>query len=485
VYWLELFLASFIISSLSSFLLVNWSRKNKKIFRTGGIAIISSFVIVLLFSGIVFTFEWQAILLGSIVILFFGLVDDFRNLNWKRQLVFQLFLSLILIGFGFEINSVSFSGNELFRMDLLPLKLFGISFSLISAFFITFWLMGIINAINWLDGSDGLLSVAGILSLLAVVLVSLRPEVDQPALILVSFIAVGSLAGFFVFNFPKAKLEAGTSGSFFIGFLLAALAIAAGTKIATTMIILILPVTDLLWVILGRARDGKSIFKRDEKNRHLHYSLLKKGFSSRQILFGYSVFLGGALLISFFVVSQSQKIILLLVEFVMIVSVLFMLESNNNLRNKMKLENIFNKPILILILIIGLVLGLNFVNKFDSSFSVEKTVEINSQTIEVKIAQTPEETYQGLSDLKSIPAGTGMLFLYNQFSSCSHVMRGMKFDLDFVFLRDGEVVHLEKDISNNFKGTIKSPEPCNQVLEINLGEIDRLGIKIGDYMSIK
>ncbi len=329
VNWLILALMAFSISSLISFLLSRKIiKKRSKIYRLGGIAIISSFVMVFLFSEIVITLEWQAVLVGSLLILIFGLLDDFESLNWKKQIIFQIILALILIWSGFEIGRVTFAGNEFFRMDFWQLEMFDKTFSIISSLFIVFWLMILINAVNWLDGSDGLLSVAGILSLLAVFGVSLRPEVNQPALAIISIVGIGSLGGFFVFNFPKAKIEAGTSGSYFIGFILASLAIIAGTKISTTMVILILPVTDFVWVIVERFRAGQSIFKRDNKKRHLHYKLLEKGLSPRQILIGYAIFLGLALLLSFFVVNQFQKIILLTVEFLMILILMIKLRSN-------------------------------------------------------------------------------------------------------------------------------------------------------------
>ena len=492
--FLILALLSFSISSLVSAVLSKKAKRNKKIFRTGGIAIISSFIIVLLSSGIVLTSEWKAILIGSLAILFFGILDDFKNFNWKVQLLFQFLLVLILVFSGFEIGSVNFSGNQLFRLDYWDINLLGKSLSLMSGIFIFFWLTGIINAVNWMDGSDGLLSIAGIFSLLTVFLVSLRPEVNQPAFTLVSLIAIGSLAGFLVFNFPKSKIEAGTSGSYFTGFLLASLAIAAGTKISTTMIILILPVIDFIWVIWERLRSKSSVFERDNFRRHLHYKLSEKGLSSRQILLSYFLFLGLALFVSFFVVNQTQKLILLIVEFLMITLsiilsilriTLVMLKLRVGKNFKMKKITKYN-PAWILVIIIVVAIIFNFQQKsIEEDFITPKTISINSAKIKVQVAQTPEETYQGLSGIKKIPAGTGMLFLYNQMSHCSHVMRDMEFDLDFVFLKDGEVVEIQKNIPKNSEDIISSPEDCNQVLEINAGETDRLGIKIGDYMSIK
>ena len=153
-------------------------------------------------------------------------------------------------------------------------------------------------------------------------------------------------------------------------------------------------------------------------------------------------------------------------------------------KRKENLKKILTRPILFLIVIVLLIGVWNFSTKhLKNNFAVEKTIQIGSSEIAVQLAQTPQETYQGLSDIEKIPAKTGMLFFYNQLSECNHVMRKMKFDLDFVFLRDGKVVHLEKNISKDFKGIISSPEKCNQVLEINAGEINLLEIKIGDKMN--
>ncbi len=488
---LAFFLMALVLSGFLNFILVVWAKKKPKFFfRIGGIAIISSFVIsILIIPEIVISLELRAILIGSIAILFFGFWDDYKSFNWKIQILFQLFLALILIWFGFEIDLISFSGRELLRLDFWNFVVFGNYFSVISSLFIVFWLMGIINAVNWLDGSDGLLSIAGILSLLAVFFVSLRPEVNQPALAIISLVGIGSFLGFFIFNFPLAKIEAGTSGSYFGGFLLASLAIMAGTKIATTMVVLILPVMDFGWVIIERLKEGQSIFKRDDKKRHLHYKLLKQGFSQKQILLGYGIFLSLALLVSFFVVNQTQKIILLGTEFIMILFFMISLSRKNIFKKmQMNFKKILLNPLWVIIFVAVGLIFFSFQQRKENrnNLQLNAQIEINQKKISsVQIVQTPEEVYRGLSEVEFLPRENGMLFIYNKLSSSPHVMRDMNFDLDFIFLRDGKIVFLKEKVSKNFEGVIESPIPCNQVLEVKAGEINRLKIKVGDQIEIK
>jgi len=121
-----------------------------------------------------------------------------------------------------------------------------------------------------------------------------------------------------------------------------------------------------------------------------------------------------------------------------------------------------------------------------NNLQLNAQIEINQKKISsVQIVQTPEEVYRGLSEVEFLPRENGMLFIYNKLSSSPHVMRDMNFDLDFIFLRDGKIVFLKEKVSKNFEGVIESPIPCNQVLEVKAGEINRLKIKVGDQIEIK
>jgi len=96
-------------------------------------------------------------------------------------------------------------------------------------------------------------------------------------------IVAGTALGFLIFNFYPSRILAGTSGSMFMGFILAVLAIFAGTKIATSILVMSIPVIDFIWVIGERIKNKKSIFQPDMF--HVHYKLLSLGWSQKKTAF--------------------------------------------------------------------------------------------------------------------------------------------------------------------------------------------------------
>jgi len=280
------FLFSFIISVIAIWVLLRVKINTKK--RLGGAIVITVFVLlVLIDKNLVITKPILGILIGGLLILLFGLWDDLKNLNWKWQLVFQIIIAIIAIGLGVKSNFI--------------INPFGGAISLnnpaIYYFFYILYFLIFMNALNWLDGTDGLAGSVTLASLGTIFFLSLKPEVNQPAVAILCAIAGGAVLGFLVFNFSPAKILAGTSGAWFFGFILASLSIFAGAKIATVMMAALIPILDLLRVISERWRSGQSIFQKD--HRHLHYLLLARGISERKIFFLYflaSVLIGSAAL---------------------------------------------------------------------------------------------------------------------------------------------------------------------------------------------
>lgn len=243
--------------------------------RLGGIAIIASFITVALFHPyLVLSKAIIGLIAGSILILFFGLWDDLKDQDWKVQLAFQVILSLLMIIFGIRILSLSIPfGETLFLTEQV--------WFLPSVFLSLLWFLLVMNAMNWLDGLDGLASGVSIVSLLTIALLALKPEVNQPPVVILALIGAGATFGFLLFNFHPARILLGTTGSLFLGFLIALLAIISGTKIATALMVLSLPIADALWVILDRLWHKRSLFQADQS--HLHYRLHDLGWSERKV----------------------------------------------------------------------------------------------------------------------------------------------------------------------------------------------------------
>ncbi|MBP7822594.1 MAG: undecaprenyl/decaprenyl-phosphate alpha-N-acetylglucosaminyl 1-phosphate transferase [Candidatus Moranbacteria bacterium] len=259
-------------------------RHNGMFSRFGGIAIILAFFFAIgIDQHLVMTRPLWGLVAGGVFIFLFGLADDFFELDWKTQLLFQVALGVIVYFFSIRIDFVTnpFGGI----IDFSQSGIVGLSFFVTLA-----WILLLINAVNWLDGADGLLGSVGSIAAITVFFVSLRPEVHQPPIALLSAALLGAIIGFLLFNIPPARIFAGTTGSMFIGFSLAVLAMIAGSKIATTVLVLALPIVDAIIVVLWRVFSGESIFHPDE--RHIHFRLMKLGWSSSKIFLTITLFTG-------------------------------------------------------------------------------------------------------------------------------------------------------------------------------------------------
>jgi len=278
------FLFSFLLSVVAiGFLLraVIYSRAKISEFRKlsfrkrfGGAVVILVFILVVLSNkNLVVTKPVAGILIGGLLILLFGLWDDLKNLNWKWQLVAQVIIALVAISLGVKSDYVTNPWSGVITLSQPFLY-----FSLFTLYFLLF-----INSLNWLDGLDGLSGSVTLVGLAVIFFLSLLPHVNQPAVAILSAIAGGAILGFLVFNWHPAKIMAGTSGAWFFGFLLASLSIFAGAKIATVLLVSLIPILDLVRVVWKRYWAGNSIFQGGD-SRHLHYQLLKLGLKEKQIV---------------------------------------------------------------------------------------------------------------------------------------------------------------------------------------------------------
>jgi UDP-GlcNAc:undecaprenyl-phosphate GlcNAc-1-phosphate transferase len=279
--------------------------KKNKAFRVGGIAMVAAFILTLaLDQNLFLSWEIKGLMAALVLILIVGIKDDIKEISWRSHLIFQIFLVVCVFLWGisikyitnpFSAEIINFSGNG----GLLLSFLLGLV-----------WILVLMNALNWLDGLDGLSGGTTFISALTIFFLSLKPEVNQPPVAILAIALAGATLGFLVFNFYPAKILAGTSGTLFFGFTLAILSILSGTKIATAVLVLFLPLMDFLWVIGERIRDGKSIFKPDQ--RHLHFKLLELGWSPIKInifFFSATVFLSWVALNTRFLGKSAMLVI--------------------------------------------------------------------------------------------------------------------------------------------------------------------------------
>ncbi len=247
----------------------------KPISRIGGVAVWGStmltFLCLVLLSYYPYGKLMSGILLGSSLMFLLGLIDDVYGLGAKFKLLIQMSIATIVYLLGVQINSVPFFGG-------IDLGWFSYPITLL-------WIVGISNAVNFIDGVDGLAgSVVTVNAVtLAVLAITLSPP--NPISALIGFILAGSMLAFLTFNFNPAKIFMGDSGSLFSGFILATISITGVMKVATLAIllpfvVLAVPIIDITYASLRRISKGQSPFVADAE--HIHHKLLHAGFSQKK-----------------------------------------------------------------------------------------------------------------------------------------------------------------------------------------------------------
>jgi UDP-GlcNAc:undecaprenyl-phosphate GlcNAc-1-phosphate transferase len=213
------------------------------------------------------------ILAGGCLMLLLGMLDDRFNLPAKVKLMGQILIAVILIKSGVVITFLTIPGMG---FVYLPAWLsWGLSL---------LWIVGITNAINLLDGLDGLLSgVSTIVAFLFFVVALLK---GQFVVALVMASLAGACGGFLRYNYNPARIFLGDSGSLLLGMLFASLSIVGALKVTTTAAIFVpvlflgLPIFDTSFAILRRFLAGRPIFSPDKE--HVHHQLLARGMSVKQ-----------------------------------------------------------------------------------------------------------------------------------------------------------------------------------------------------------
>ncbi|KIL36739.1 UDP-phosphate N-acetylglucosaminyl 1-phosphate transferase [Cohnella kolymensis] len=264
--------------------------------RLGGVAIYASFTIGLLLilpwlpDGMLSAYDRNlisALLTGGTLIVLLGALDDKFDLPAKLKLLVQIAAACIVVfGFDVKINLL----NIPFGSAMQPLG------EWLSIPLTIFWIVGVTNAINLIDGLDGL--AAGVSGIAIGTILVMAILMGNETVIFLSAILLGSILGFLFFNFHPAKIFMGDSGSLFLGFALAMLSMLGFKQITvvslvTPLLIIGVPLSDTFFAIVRRWIHKKPIFAPDKG--HLHHCLQQLGFSHRKtvlIIYGIAAFFG-------------------------------------------------------------------------------------------------------------------------------------------------------------------------------------------------
>ena len=241
--------------------------------RMGGLAIYAGFIAAVLATQTIDA-KLAGILIGCTIIVLLGIADDIKGLSPKVKLAGQTLAALVVVLFGVKVSILT---NPF--ADVLFLENFKLAIP-----FTVLWIVGVTNAVNLIDGLDGL--AAGTSGIAAVTIGVVAFLEGHLAVAVLAIILAASVFGFLPFNFNPAKIFMGDTGSMFLGFTLSVLAVVGLTKSATIIsvfipvVILGIPIFDTMYAITRRFLNGTPIFQADKE--HLHHQLLNMGLTHKQ-----------------------------------------------------------------------------------------------------------------------------------------------------------------------------------------------------------
>ena len=261
--------------------------------RLGGIAILIALISTIGFYLIVYGrytpsgvkhLELEGMIAGALIIFFIGLFDDLKPIPAPIKLAGQVLAAvtawLMNVRIEFLANPIHYIDHA--RIAAVPLD------DIASLITTVIFMVAITNAINLIDGIDGLAVGVTIICCAASWAINLSPILNQPAGAILAATLAGACFGFLRYNFNPARIFLGDNGAYLLGFLLACISCIGLTKKVTVVtlspiivLIFVLPLIDITLAILRRASKNKPIMKPDLE--HLHHQLLDRGFSHKQI----------------------------------------------------------------------------------------------------------------------------------------------------------------------------------------------------------
>ncbi len=294
--------------------------------RLGGLAIFGAFLLGYILFGDL-TVQMVSILIGGFIIVLMGFIDDIKPIRARYKFLVQLVAATIAVFYGgLEINYISFFG---YSLDFItPINY------LVTVIFI----VAIANAINLIDGLDGLAAGVSSIYFTTIAVITLILNLTGGLSIVLTLVMLGATLGFLLYNFNPASIFMGDSGSLFLGYMIAVISLlnfktAAITSLIVPILILSIPILDTLFAILRRLIKKQSIGTPDKE--HLHHQFLKMKFSKRvTVLVIYMINIMFSVVSVLFVTGYNEIAVALYV--VLMIGLLFMVLKTNLLFDNKK-----------------------------------------------------------------------------------------------------------------------------------------------------
>lgn len=243
----------------------------------GGLAIFYGFIVsVLCFATL--DRESTGILIGCVIIVIVGIIDDITDMKAIIKLMCQILAAAVVVYSGVRIEHFANPFSGWIGPPYIVLNFW------VSVAITIFWIVGVCNAVNLIDGLDGL--AVGVSSIAALCMLALTLISNNLNIAIITAAVAGAAFGFLPYNFNPAKIFMGDTGALFLGFILACISVQGFLKLsaiisfAIPLLVLGLPIFDTVFAIFRRVSSGRSPMSPDRG--HLHHKLLDMGFSQRK-----------------------------------------------------------------------------------------------------------------------------------------------------------------------------------------------------------
>ena len=278
--------------------------------RIGGIAIFVGVMVPgLIEAAVILKGDYAPLwgmLLGGLIVFLVGFLDDLNQLSPWVKLGGQCLAAVVTMAFGLRVHFITSPFEGMFWLGYLSIP------------FTFLWLVGVTNAVNLIDGLDGL--AAGVSGIAALSMGIVAHVHGQSFLLVLSVMIAGAVLGFLPYNFHPARTFMGDCGSNFLGFMMAATAVQGMAKTTAVISLLVpililgVPILDTFFAVIRRMHNKVGIFQPDKN--HLHHRLLSMGYSHQQavlIIYGVSALFGACAVLMSIVSTPKAMCILMLV----------------------------------------------------------------------------------------------------------------------------------------------------------------------------